>query len=268
MKKAAFLSLTLCFIATVGALVWITQMDEEEVPGSDWEQGEMPASTANAENSSSQAPQRTPSILDREPRPGERVEVEQPAERDPSKEISLAEVKALVKSGEAPNELLALELLRDMDPEQAWPVLNELLGSQSAQVRAESVELASEFDDDNTAAFLTRAVIDSSVFVGYTVLEKVEELPRREREQVWRAAVLEAPADVGAAVLGDMEVESNHNSVDIIIEGLNSQVEDTREESREILDFIFDQRFDSATAASKWWQENRSKYDRDLVEKE
>ena len=62
--------------------------------------------------------------------------------------------------------------------------------------------------------------------------------------------------------------DSNHNSVDILIEGLNSEVEGTRFESREILDFLFDQQFDSATAANDWWQETRIKYARDLVGKE
>jgi len=264
-NKTFIILIIFCVAITTGAVWWVSQMGDETATETEWS-SELPSPGSDS-RPQGPAPQ-APNLSNRPPRNSERVSFESPAERTSTEAATVVEIEALIRSGEAPNHLLALDLLREIDQEAAWPLLKQLMESESVQVRAESVELASEFDDEQTAQFLTDAVTDSSVYVGYTVLEAVEELPRREREQVRRAAVLRAPAEVGTSVLADVEVESNHDSVDVIIEGLNSTVEETREESREILDFLFDQQFDSSGAAQGWWQTNKVKYDRDLVEKE
>ena len=276
MNKTTTILVLLCVLTTAGALWWVSQMGDEDdgqaltewTTENDGDGAKAPAPNSPGPATEGQA---SPAQIPRDPSMGpraERVEFEDPAERTAEGEATVAEINELIASGEAPNHLLALDLMHDMDAETAWPMLKKLRTSSSVQVRAEAVELAAEFDDENTGPFLAKAVTDESSYVGYTVLEAADELPRGDREKIRRAAVLSAPAEVGTSVLADVEVESNHNSVDILIEGLNSKVEDTRFESREVLDFIFDQQFDSATAANDWWQENRIKYDRDLVEKD
>jgi hypothetical protein len=63
-------------------------------------------------------------------------------------------------------------------------------------------------------------------------------------------------------------VQSDHAAVDLLIEGLDSIVADTREDARETLDFIFNESFASAGQAKAWWQANKNRYDRDLVEQD
>jgi HEAT repeat protein len=276
MNKTTTILILLCVLTTAGALWWVSQMSHEDEGSTltEWTKetdktptsstpSAAPAPDGQAEPTPTQNPRDT-----KMPQRGERIEFEDPAERTAEGQPTVAEINQLIESGEAANHLLALDLLRDMDAETAWPLMNKLLKSESVQVRSEAVELAVEFDDDNTGPFLTQAVTDESAYVGYTVLEAADDLPRDEREKIRRAAVRAAPVEVGTSVLADVEVESNHKSVDVLIEGLNSQMEETRFESREILSFLFDQEFDSATAANDWWQANRDKYDRDLVEKE
>ena len=65
-----------------------------------------------------------------------------------------------------------------------------------------------------------------------------------------------------------MEVGASYAEVDGIISGLDSSNPEVVEETRYALEFMFDVEFKTSAEARAWWQENRNRYDADLVEKD
>ncbi len=191
-----------------------------------------------------------------------------PAERKSSEDPTLDEIQTLLASPDPRNEMLALDLLHDFDDETALPFLRLALASANPQVRATAIEFAASLHNDRERGkILEQGIIDREPFVGHTVLDQVESLPSAERSALFAMALDRAPAEIGSAVLGLLEVESTHPSVDLMIAGLESRVEATRQGAAGTLEFLFERNFANATEARQWWETHQGNYDRDLVEK-
>ena len=264
MKRYTFCLLGLVIATTTAAIFGVSLMDAGNTPTYDFSRSTVPQSAVDRTTASGELPYSESRVSSQ----AQSVTIVDAAERSAKGDPTHLEVESLLASGDAGNELLALDLLYDFEDEEIVPFLHRAMKSDTEQVRAAAVELAVGLEDEEQRAeILELAVSDDAPFVGHAVLDQVEKQPKKIREQVFRSALKLAPAEIGGAVVAELEVDSDHAAVDIMIEGLNSTVDETRSEASLALEFIFEKQFASGSEAQAWWQMNRDKYDRDLVEK-
>jgi hypothetical protein len=264
MKKYTIILIGFVIATTVAAIVVMSSIDEGKVPSFAVSMESEPAVAPQSEARPTEMP--FPEL--HRSNTANSVKILETAERSAEGDPAHDEVDSLLLSGDARKQLLAIDLMYDFDDDTMLPFLHLALESETEQVRVAAVALAGELeDDDQRAEILERAVSDHSPFVGYAVLDEVDEQPKAIREKVFRSALKLAPAEIAGAVVGELEVDSDYGAVELIIEGLDSTVEATRNEASLALEFIFEEEFASARQAQNWWQQNRDKYDRDLVEK-
>lgn len=190
-----------------------------------------------------------------------------PSELD---DLSITSIRESL-NGDAQSALVALELVRELvDPtqEELFSLFDAALDHEAPQVRAEAIETATgRFDGDYAKQFLSKAVTDENPYVGLVALEKLEQMPAPVRHPVMREAVLGAQPYIAEAVLDTLDVETNHQSIAIVMDALDSSVEGISEQARTTLDLLFDVNFANASEARNWWTANRPRFDGDLVER-
>lgn len=182
---------------------------------------------------------------------------------------SFGEANSLLQSGDAAKALLAIDLSEGLSESETWSVLRTAIRSESPQVRAAVVERAAEMDvSPELSELLKNAVSDKDPFVGFTVLEVTENLPKAERNEIFQRALESALPEIGATVVGDLEIQGDHSAIEILVRGLDSIAAETREETQMTLELMFDKNFANATEATAWWQSNQVRYDKDLILKD
>lgn len=156
----------------------------------------------------------------------------------------------LLAGNVAPEILAALQPARD----DADPGLRSQALLAAAQVR-----------DSRLAAWIAPALADPSDEVRQTALDAVETQTDAIRHAVQQEALRSEHADVALRALGELQVESSHAAVDLMLRALNAPLPEVREEARLALEFLLDQDF-SGTDPAAWWAANRRRYAADLTE--
>lgn len=116
--------------------------------------------------------------------------------------------------------------------------------------------------------FALPALNDPDALVRLTALEAVAGQSDAEQERLYAAAVHGQQADAALYALGELAVAASPANLPILFTGLDAPLAEVRDETRLVLNFLLDQEFANAAAASAWWAANRHRYDADLVLKQ
>ena len=175
-------------------------------------------------------------------------------------------VRALLSGNhEASLRARAIDLLAGNVAPEILAALQPARDDADPQVRAQALLAAAQVRDSRLAAWLAPALADSSNEVRQTALDAVETQTDAIRHAVQQEALRSEHADVALRALGELQVESSHAAIDLMLQALNAPLPEVREEARLALEFLLDQDF-SDTDPAAWWATNRRRYTADLTE--
>lgn len=171
----------------------------------------------------------------------------------------------LVQSGNPEWVQYSIDLLAGNTSSEILPVLERCLSHPDAELREAAVSAASWVRSDGLVPFLGKAFSDPSPEVRLTFFNEMEGQSDAVLLRIYEKAIEATHGDVREAGLGELELMSNHRSMDMIFGALDSPHAETRAEAQLIVDFLIDQDFNSAGQARAWWKANRHRFSEDLV---
>ncbi|QJE98287.1 hypothetical protein [Luteolibacter luteus] len=148
---------------------------------------------------------------------------------------------------------------------QILPVLKVAYDRASDAEKARLLMAAARVEGDGLPEFVARGFEDNSSNVRFAAFDVVDHQDPRMKKVLLLAALRSSKSDVALAGLGELEVDATPDSLPIIMEGLSSRNSEVREETRGTLQFLLDEEFRDSEAAAQWWQQNRHRFDRNLI---
>ena len=168
--------------------------------------------------------------------------------------------------------LEALDLLSEFQSEDVFDNLAKALNDKSPEVRVAAIEILDDIEikgGSNTEVdLIARGVADESEDVRDAALSVLEDKPRGELESIAETAITSKYPEVKEEILSNLAMRPSLKGVDIMIRGLRDKNSDFKESVQFELEVITDQDFSSYEEAKRWWDKNKSKFEKEFAEDE
>ena len=181
---------------------------------------------------------------------------------------TLAFLSRVLDLGDEDLSAQAVEMLSGNTAADILPVLEKALRSKSEGVRASAAVAVGQVRDDRVVPFLGKVFDDPAVNVRHSGLNVLDAQPVERKLKILGRALEAAFADVQTVAIGLLEAESTPQGLEVLFQGLDAPDPAVRREAQFSIDFLIDQEFRSSAEARGWWQQNRTKFDKDLTRKE
>lgn len=186
--------------------------------------------------------------LDRDP---ELLPIIRQALEDPDPEVGIA----------------ASEMLGEYRSSEVLPVIEAALLSSNEQVRLNALQPLTEINDPQVPELLNTAFNDSSEDVRNEALEIAAAQEGDVQLQTLAAGMKAGYEQVKTEALSLLELRGDHQTVPVIMAGLDDPDPAFRQEVNAALSFLIDQEFSNQKDAVNWWNANKDRYDENLFEK-
>ena len=161
-------------------------------------------------------------------------------------------------------EMLTIEGLDD--PNIVYVAAKGLKDSEP-EVRKSAIEACAAITDPAVESVLLAAIDNSSQEVRTRAIQIAAQKDPAVCLSVLKAGITSSYEDVKEDSVSALVDASSPAAMDILITGLKDADPDFRNEVRTEINFLISQKFDTYDQAKKWWDDNRSKFDDTLAEK-
>jgi len=162
----------------------------------------------------------------------------------------------------------ALELLEPYQNAAILPLLEQGFSMTDKETRLAALAPLAKLTDPRAADLMGLAMNDASEDVRTRAMEIVEQQSEDSQLISLEKGLASAYADTQSQALSQLELRGGKAVVDIVLNGLQSQNSQFRQEVNSVLQFLLDREFESYQEAAQWWQANKNRYDDDLIESE
>jgi len=172
-----------------------------------------------------------------------------------------------LECGDQEQRKLAMELLADFTSPEILPVVGKGLEDADPEVRATAIQALSEQHGATALAMVGNVLKDQDADVREAALNRLfEEDPASYAPLLNRAVTSEYP-DLREKTLQLLFENRSHAGFEVLLEGLRSTDPQIREEVSEAISNLVSEQFVSYEEARAFWDQNKDKFDDDLVEK-
>jgi hypothetical protein len=180
-------------------------------------------------------------------------------------EAILEVIQALLASPEADIRAQALMMLDGAESGSVLPVLEKGLDDADLDVRRLAMELALTVQSPMVEKMVNQGLVDADETIRQTALQVGLRQGGALADRTLASGIASAHEDLGAASLALLENELNKARLPLALSALEHPAESVREDARDMLFFLFHERFPDRATAAAWWQQNQARYDPDLV---
>jgi len=199
---------------------------------------------------------------------GRRLEILDEIERSCYAEEVLGFLEKVLSLGDESLRLRAIELLAGNTSAAIIPALEKVLQDSSEQVRLNAPLAAAQVRDDAVVNYFGKVFEDDSDNVRLNALNAVEDQTEDRKIKVFDRALDATHSDVQSAAIDALQLESTPRSVEALFKALDASDPEVSNSARFSINFLLDHEFSTAAEARAWWDENKSKFDQNLVPEE
>jgi HEAT repeat protein len=163
--------------------------------------------------------------------------------------------------------LRAIEMLTDWESSDILGAVSKAMGDSEEEVREAAINTLYNVLDPKIGEVLTKGLSDESELVRSAALDMLAEQPADLRANLQQQALLSTNEDVIMGLVSQLEDQSDHKALELLIEGLRHPNEELRQNYTDAIDFLVSQNFTSYEEAKAWWAKNKQNYDDELFEK-
>ena len=183
-------------------------------------------------------------------------------------EAVLEVVKALLQSSDAEIRAQALMMLDGSETGVVLPLLEQGLADADVEVRRLAMELAWTVQSPMVEKLVSRGLQEGDETIRQTALQVGLRQGGVIAERTLAAGLGSGYEDLGAASLALLENDLGKSRMPLAFGALDHPSAAVREDARDMLFFLFHERFPDRATAASWWEQNHARYDEDLVLKE
>ena len=169
-------------------------------------------------------------------------------------------------SGDSEQRKLAMELLADFTSPKILPVVGKGLEDAAPEVRTAAIQALAEQHGATALQMMGKVLNDSDADVREAVINRLfEEAPASYAPLLGPAVTSEYP-DLREKTMQLLFENRSHAGLEVLLEGLRSTDPQIREEVSDALSQLISEQFDSYEQARAFWDQNKTKFDDDLIE--
>ena len=180
-------------------------------------------------------------------------------------EAMLDVVKALLASPEADIRAQALMMLDGAESGAVLPALEQGMKDADLDVRRLAMELALTVQSPMVEGMVTRGMADKDETIRQTALQVGLRQGGVIAERTLASGLGSPHEDLGAASLALLENELSKARMPLALGALDHPSLSVREDARDMLFFLFHERFPDRATAQAWWERHQAEYDENLV---
>lgn len=145
------------------------------------------------------------------------------------------------------------------------PLVEKGLRDANLDVRQLAMETALPVKSASVEKLVIEGMRDSDTTIRQTALQVGINQEGEIAERALVAGIASAHEDLGMSALALAENELSKRLLPAVFSALEHPSQEIRETARETLYFFFHEPFPTRQAAERWWNQNQSQYDNDLV---
>jgi len=157
--------------------------------------------------------------------------------------------------------------MKNLDDPNVVYVAAKALKDSELEVRQSAIQACTAITDPAVENVLLTAIADSSEEVRTHAIQVAGHKQPAVRMSVLKAGITSQYEDVKEDTVSSLVDASSPAAMDILIIGLKDTNPDFHDEVKSEINFLISQKFDTYDQAKKWWDDNRSKFDDTLAEK-
>ena len=158
--------------------------------------------------------------------------------------------------------------MNDVNDPNVVYVAAKALRDTEPDIRKSAIQACEPVTDPAVGKVLVDALADESEDVRTAVLETASQKEPDVFLPILKAGITSKYEDVKESVVSALIDASSPDAMDILITGLKDSNPDFRDTVKSAIDFLVSKEFDTYDQAKKWWDDNRSKFNDDLSEKD
>jgi hypothetical protein len=159
----------------------------------------------------------------------------------------------------------ALMLVDGVTTGEILPLIEKGMKDANLDVRQLAIETALPVKSPGVEKLVVEGMLDSDMTIRQTALQVGINQKGELAERALVAGIASQHEDVGMSALALAENELSKRLLPAVMGALEHSSNEIRESARETLYFFFHESFASRQAAERWWTQNQSQYDNDLV---
>ncbi|MBO7543176.1 HEAT repeat domain-containing protein [bacterium] len=160
---------------------------------------------------------------------------------------------------------VALDAIMNINSEEVVPVVVKALDDPEPDLRLISLDALMDVQGESINEALQKAMKDENEEVREGVMDLLFISENPAALPTIKTAISDSSPTIREGALMCIEDIRDKGAVDILIyDGLLSNYEDVREASKEALEFITDEEFETYDDAKAWWTKNRSSFEFDF----
>jgi len=169
--------------------------------------------------------------------------------------------------GDPEQRELAMELLADFTSPEILPAVGKGLEDAAPEVRTAAIQALDEQHGTTALEMVGKVLNDHDADVREAALNRLfEEDPANYAPLLSPAVTSEYP-DLREKTLQLLFENRSHAGLEVLIEGMRSTDPQIREEISDAISRLVSEEFDSYEQARAFWDQNKNKFDDDLIEK-
>jgi HEAT repeat protein len=169
--------------------------------------------------------------------------------------------------GDPEQREVAMELLADFTSPEILPVVGKGLDDAAPEVRTAAIQALDEQHGTTALEMVGKVLNDQDAEVREAALNRLFEEDPASYTPLLSPAVTSDYPDLREKTLQLLFENRSHAGLEVLIEGLRSTDPQVREEISEAISQLVSEEFDSYEQARAFWDQNKNKFDDDLIEK-
>lgn len=160
----------------------------------------------------------------------------------------------------------AMQMLAGYDSPAILPALEQAFAMPDEFTRLVALSPIENINDPQVVNLLALAFNDPAEDVRTRAMEIVTNQPESLQLISLQTAIVALRPEVSQEAVTMLQLRGDKPGVSALIAGLNHPDPDVRSDTKDALQFLIDQEFDTAAQAEKWWNANQHRFDENLFE--
>jgi HEAT repeat protein len=175
--------------------------------------------------------------------------------------------RIIAKEKETDVKARAIELLAGNTSPKIIPLLENALNDKDEDIRLSAIFAANAVAGPQFDRFIGKIFSHTDKNTRLMGFEILENQPVTDRLRALDLAINSGHKELQFSAIDELQFETNHRSVEILIPHLDSADEDIRENARSTVSFLLNEDFESASEAQAWWQANKATFDSEPIQR-